>query len=248
VACSGTGTGDEGSVDLHRRAALTAILSVTLVLAACSDSVSTDPTTTTVAGPTTTPADGSTTTTLGGDATVPTTAAPTTTTTTTTIVPTAGTLSLTRIVFLPVPYVTVTNVGNEPVDLGDHWLVAGGARHRLPARTVATGDTVVLGLGDEAPPDVTGVAATIDLGPVLGPVVVEDGEMALFSAAQFAEPAAVVDYVEWGSSGHRRSAVAVAAGLWEERAFVAVPPEAQALSSSGEPTAGPEDWTADVGG
>lgn len=233
---------------MHRRAALTAILAATLVLAGCSGGVSTDATTTTVPGPTTTRGGGSTTTAPEVDVTVATTAAPTTTTTTTTIAPTAGALSLTRIVFLPVPYVSVTNVGNEPVDLGDHWLVAGGARHRLPARRMETGDTVVLGLGEEPPPDVTAVAGTIDLGPVLGPVVVGDGEMGLFSASRFAEPAAVVDYVEWGSSGHRRSAVAVAAGVWEELAFVAVPPEAQSLSSSGEPTAGPEDWTADVGG
>lgn len=225
------------------------VLAVTLLLAGCSGDDDTGPPTTAAVGATTTTISGMTTTTTQvAEVTVPAATFPSTTVTTTTIVPTAGALSLTRIVFIPTPYVTVTNVGNEPTDLGDHWLVAGAARHRLPALEMATGATVVIGIGEEPPPVITGTVAGFDLGPVLGPVLVEDGEMALFSAARFAEPAAMVDYVEWGSSGHRRSAVAVEAGLWEARAFVPVPPEAQALSSSGDPSAGPEDWTADVGG
>ena len=228
------------------------VLAVTVLLAGCSGDDDTGPTTTAAAGatagPTTTTIAGMTTTTQVAEVTVPAATVPSTTVTTTTIVPTAGALSLTRIVFIPTPYVTLTNVGNEPIDLGDHWLVAGASRHRLPALEMATGATVVIGIGEEPPPVITGTVAGFDLGPVVGPVLVEDGEMALFSAARFAEPAAMVDYVEWGSSGHRRSAEAVEAGLWEARAFVPVPPEAQALSSSGEPSAGPEDWSADVGG
>ncbi len=41
-----------------------------------------------------------------------------------------------------------------------------------------------------------------------------DGELAIYIAEDFTNPASIVTYVEWGSDGHTRSSVASAAGVW----------------------------------
>jgi hypothetical protein len=58
---------------------------------------------------------------------------------------------------------------------------------------------------------------TVDLNYTLSPV---DDELGLYLSADFANPAAIIDYVEWGSSGHTRSTVAVAALIWTSGDFV----------------------------
>ncbi len=196
-------------------------------------------TTTTVPETTTTAAESTTT---GPPET--TTTAPTTTT----IAPGPGALALTRVVFEPIVYVTVTNVGNGPIQLGTHWLCQRPAYVKLPDLTMEPGDTVAIGLGDEAPPDLVEYAAVVELGPVLGEITKDDGEMALYSNPFFDDSASILDYVEWGSTGHGRSAVAVAAGIWGEGAFIEVAEEATSLSSSGAIGAGEDDWFVDIGG
>jgi hypothetical protein len=72
--------------------------------------------------------------------------------------------------------------------------------------------------------------------------------MGLYSANMFNSPDAIEDYVEWGTTGHARSSVAVAAGIWQEGGFVEVPAAALAIVSQTFPTVGPDDWFAEIGG
>jgi hypothetical protein len=240
-----------------RRFLLIAIIA--LVASACSgsddaDSVTTtqtpEATDTTVTA--TTIAGGETTTTAAAPSTTEDTATDTTaastTTSTTTVAPGPGRLALTRVVFAPVVYITITNVGNGPAELSAHWLCQRPAYKKLPSLVLEAGDTVAIGFGEDAPPDLVEFAAVIELGDAIGVISKDGGEIGLYLDPFFENPTAMVDYVEWGSSGHGRSSVAVEAGLWTEGAFVTIPPEASSISSSGASGGGVEDWFADVGG
>lgn len=47
-----------------------------------------------------------------------------------------------------------------------------------------------------------------------------DGELGLYITNTFTNPSAMIDYVEWGSTGHVRSNVAVSAGIWNTGDFL----------------------------
>jgi hypothetical protein len=49
-----------------------------------------------------------------------------------------------------------------------------------------------------------------------------DDELGLYSVPSYNNPDNILDYVEWGSSGHQRSSVAQAAGIWTAGDFVTV--------------------------
>ena len=48
----------------------------------------------------------------------------------------------------------------------------------------------------------------------------DSGEVGLYSISSFSSSDAILGYVEWGSSGHGRSSVAVAAGIWDRLHFI----------------------------
>jgi hypothetical protein len=60
-----------------------------------------------------------------------------------------------------------------------------------------------------------------------------DDELGLYTASEFTNPAAMEDYVEWGSTGHQRSIVAQNAGIWAANDFVASPPAGSSLAWDG---------------
>lgn len=49
-------------------------------------------------------------------------------------------------------------------------------------------------------------------------------QVGLYSSESFANPIAIMDYMEYGSSGHPRSSVAETAGVWTDGDFVILPP------------------------
>lgn len=61
----------------------------------------------------------------------------------------------------------------------------------------------------------------------------DDDELGLYTASDFTNPAAMVDYVEWGSHGHQRSTVAEEAGIWADLDFVAEPAAGSSLAWDG---------------
>lgn len=222
-----------------------AVLIVTLIFAACGGDSETSATST--PAPTLTslaaaaPPASSTTSTAAATTT-------TTTTTTTTLPPNAAAaFGLTQVVFDQSSFVVITNWGNDVGNLDGHWLCQFPSYVSLPDVELAPGEQALIGLAGTPPPDLAGMAAVVDLGPVVGEFSAESGEIALYTDSSFDNPDSIVAYVEWGEPGHGRSSVAIAAGLWAEGA-VEVFDEAPSISSGVFPATSASDWFADVGG
>ena len=224
-----------------------AALIVVLILASCTgDSQTTSseipaPTLTTIAEAT-----SSTTATTVTTTTLETTT--TSTTTTTTLPPNAThAFGLTQVVFGDSSFVVITNWGNNEGSLHGHWLCQAGSYMALPDVGLAPGEQVLVGLSKTPPPDLAGMTAVIDLGPAIGILAPESGEVALYDAAVFDDAQHLVAYVEWGDVEHSRSALAVEAGIWVPGA-VEVIDDAPSISSGVYPATSNLDWFADIGG
>ena len=120
--------------------------------------------------------------------------------------------------------VEIANTGLEAFDLAGHWL-CGQFNYEPLAETIAPGTSLMVSL------DGLGIEAS-------------DGELGLYKplgAQTFSSPDRIIRYVEWGSSGHGRSGVAVTAGVWTDGDFVSG--GGANLSSSGDDPIAARDWT-----
>ena len=68
-----------------------------------------------------------------------------------------------------------------------------------------------------------------------------DSELGLYNSSAFSQASAMMDYVEWGSTGHQRSTVAVAAGIWNTGDFVPAFSGSASIEYDGGGNA-PSDW------
>ncbi len=59
-----------------------------------------------------------------------------------------------------------------------------------------------------------------------------DAELGLYTINSFGDTAAIVSYLEWGSSGHGRSGTAIQAGIWTANFFVSPPNANESLQLS----------------
>ena len=225
-----------------------------LVVAACSGS---DGSTTTIPASTTVEVSSTTTEAPSSSTTTSSTAAATTTTATTTSAePTSTTIAtggipairLDEIVFAGDPYLIITNRGDGAGSTEGHFICRFPDYYELPAVTLQPGERLAVPLGEGEVPDLIGVVATADVRSPLGQVSAIDGELGLYSRNEFNSDDAILDYVEWGSSGHARSGVAAAAGIWVVGGFVEVPAELLAIVAQAFPTDSPDDWLAEIGG
>ena len=151
----------------------------------------------------------------------PTTTQPAPTTTTTTQPPATGStadLAITEVVFGD--HLTITNLGDAPVDVGGLWVCNRPAYVRLTAEVLAPGESVQ-------------VAASKISVPEGG------GEVALYSSMAFDDPKAILDYVGWGSGGGRATEAADA-GHWPEGETVTVSGASISAPAGG---ATPADWS-----
>lgn len=73
-------------------------------------------------------------------------------------------------------------------------------------------------------------------------VAAADAELALYTAPEYSNADALVDYVSWGSAGHGREGVAVEAGLWNAGEFLETPAEGMSLSYSGTGETPLDNW------
>ncbi len=156
--------------------------------------------------------------------------------------------AIAQLVFGEAPYAAIRNTGSGAGSTAGLWLCQFPGYWALPDTTLEPGELLAVALGDTAVPDLIGVAATADAEGALGVVAPAGGELGLYSDARFTDPAAIIDYVEWGVAGHERSDIAVGAGIWVEGGFVEMPAEALGLIAGGFPTTGPDGWVAEVGG
>lgn len=231
---------------MKKALALTIALALT---AACGDGADS----TTSAVPTTaTTATSSTTTLAAGTSTTSTTEAPeSTTTSTTTTLATSGdaVMALTQVVFGDAGFVEITNVGTAPGDIGGHWLCQRPLYFEIPPAELAPGESIWLVAGDAGSVD-TGdprIVAVIDAARAFGELSATTGEVALYRSNTFSSAEEIVDYVEWGTSGHGRSSVAVEAGLWTAGETVAIPDNTVSIFSAGATGEGAAGWAADIG-
>jgi hypothetical protein len=126
--------------------------------------------------------------------------------------------------------VELLNTGGSTVNISTYWLC------RFPNYSQLSSLTGICGDLNLAP----GGLVTVDLNYVLNPT---DDELGLYTAADFENPGAIVDYVEWGSSGHTRSTVAVAALIWTDGDFVPSWNECASLEYDGSGDSS-GDWNA----
>lgn len=197
---------------------------------------------------TTSAPDPSTTTATTADST--TTASPSTTDQTTTTLITGGipAIRIEEIVFAGEPYLIIANRGDGAGSTEGHFICRFPDYYELPAVTLLPGERLAVPLGEGDVPELIGVVATADVRSPLGEISAADGEMGLYSRNEFNSDDAILDYVEWGSPGHARSGVAIAAGIWVVDGFVEVPAELLAIVAQAFPTERPEDWLAEIGG
>ncbi len=230
---------------------------VALLLAACSNGDA-DPTTTPVASASTTTSigtvavttttapvvAGATTTTVGGaDETTTTTVGASDTTTTTagatatTPAAVPATFAISRVVFGGEGYVAVTNVGGTTGNLEGWQLCQRPGYYRIGSIDVAPGETVRF--TGKAVEGLTG--QVIDAGGRFGQLSAANGEIGLYVDNNFASASSIRSYVEWGSSDHGRSSVAVEAGIWIAGGFVRSEGAPGLAATVGLPTS-PSDW------
>ncbi|MEA2058500.1 MAG: hypothetical protein U9O63_07250 [Actinomycetota bacterium] len=139
--------------------------------------------------------------------------------------------------------VVITNTGTGAGELAGHWLCQRPSYFQIPDVALGPGEQVAIALSGDgfAPP---AGALTVDAVATVGTIDPASGELGLYSASQFDDATAIVSYVEWGSAGHGRSSVAVAAGIWTEGGFVATTSTTASLSATPIPATGPDDWSA----
>ncbi len=184
------------------RGALILALSLAVVLSACGDDedTSTDDTTT----------DDTTADTSTDEATTDDTTTEDTTSEDAVSADQAGGLVITAIDFSTAE-VQLTNTSDAEIDI-DGWVMC-----NFPTYAPISGV------------DPIGPGQTITVTSTVA-IPAEDGELGIYTAEDFTNPEAIVAYVEWGSDGHTRAEVAVAAGIWDGTALA---PDGDVLTVGG---------------
>lgn len=114
----------------------------------------------------------------------------------------------------PDGYVALTNFIDQPARLGGLLLCQGAQCFELPDVEVAPGATVRIAVGYGA-----GLDQVVATNATVGELRPSDGEIGLYTSRNVSDPRAVVRYVQWGSTPHDNTRVAIEAGLWSEGGF-----------------------------
>ncbi len=200
---------------MRSRFVLQVLLVGVLVASACADDTASTTVATTALATTSAPA-----TTQAAATTTATTQPPATTAApTTTVAASTSGLQIVQVGFdtsFQEGWVLLQNTGNTPWSLTGHYLCQRPNYFALPDVTIPAGDIYWIGVG--AAIDAPGVGAN----GAVGSFDPDGGEVGLYSSNSFGDANAILSYVEWGSTGHGRSSVAVAAGIWSTGDFVPV--------------------------
>jgi glucose/arabinose dehydrogenase len=138
-------------------------------------------------------------------------------------------------------WVEIRNTGSEAIDVGDWWLCARFQYGQLNSLPIVQGDDFML-----EPGELLVVQAHMDLDS-------SGSDLGLYTTDTFADPAAMVDFVQWGTDQDvGRAGVATTKGIWQETAegafaFAPVASEGQSLAWKGTDSGGngltlPKDW------
>ena len=80
------------------------------------------------------------------------------------------------------------------------------------------------------------------IGTLLALVLADDSYALYKAAGAFTDPAAILDYVQWGAGAQPRENVAAGAGIWSAGDFTAVPAEGQSLQLCDPQSHGSAGW------
>ena len=137
-------------------------------------------------------------------------------------VPLAGSfLAIYEIGLGPQGYVAITNFTNVPVSTAGQYLCQGSDCFALPDVIVEAGSRVKIAVGDGS-----GLENVIATQATIGELKPSDGEVALFNSDKYDDPAALLDYLQWGSTPHEFTSLAVEAGLWIMTGYAPTTPNA----------------------
>lgn len=114
----------------------------------------------------------------------------------------------------PDGYISLNNFTDQPASLGGLFLCQGKQCFELPNADVAPGTTARIAVGNG-----TGLDGVVATGATLGELRPSDGEIALYATRKLNDPKAILAYLEWGSTPHDNTQVAIDAGLWIKGAF-----------------------------
>jgi hypothetical protein len=103
--------------------------------------------------------------------------------------------------------VELKNLGTQAVDVSNYYFCSFPSYGKLSAATLVSGSLNV------APNELVVFILKYNLG-------IADDELGIYSSPSYSSSNAIVDYVEWGSTGHQRSSVGVGAGTWTSGDFV----------------------------
>lgn len=162
---------------------------------------------------------------------------------TTTAAPQSGALfAITSVSLSPAGQdVVIQNIGDVTGNLMGFAICQRPNYHTFGDIELAPGELVAVSLGGDVflpPPGAKTTTANI------GRISADDGEIGLYSTNNFGSSSAIVDYVEWGSSGHPRSSVAIEAGIWAPGHTVETTAETTVIFANSTPTSVSEDWNA----
>jgi len=159
----------------------------------------------------------------------------------------APAFAITAVTFGEAGFVQITNFGNGAGDLSGHWLCQRPAYLELPATELGPGESVWVTANGGDLEFVGSVVGVVDAAGRLGSFSLSTGELALYTSQSFGDASAIVDYVEWGSSGHGRSSVAVEAAIWPDGGFVEIPDGTVTITTGSVGADDPAEWAADLG-
>ena len=164
------------------------------------------------------------------------------TTTSTTVVTGDAQFVIGDVVFGEAGSIAVGNLGPDAGDLTGYWVAVHPYYLELPSTVLAAGTSIVVSVDPVADPEL--VVTAFELLPPLRPA---SGEIGLYASGAFANPAAMVDYVSWGSTNQVRYPTAVAAGLWPEDEVIVTESSTSKLVIGDRSAPGPQGWTPTAG-
>jgi hypothetical protein len=118
-------------------------------------------------------------------------------------------------------YVSLTNFTDTPTTLAGLQLCQGHDCSSLPNDVVDAGQTVRVATGNGS-----GLENVVAKNASIGTLDPTDGEVALYVPSDYTDPRAMLAYVQWGSTPHDLTPVAVEAGLWVEGSYAPTAPNA----------------------
>jgi hypothetical protein len=110
-------------------------------------------------------------------------------------------------------WVTLHNFASQPANLRSGYLCQGSGCVQLPDVVVGPGEDARIAVGDGS-----GLKAVAMTGARLT-LTPANGEVALFASSDRTDSGAIRAYLEWGSSPHDLTKIAIDAGLWRSGTY-----------------------------